>query len=111
MTGVQTCALPISDHASGHNELADVLISREVIFTEDVERIFGKRQWTSRTDEILAARSADAAKAERKQADENRNIEDVDAEDIDVSASEDNAAADVNKEATPPPFKQENREE
>ena len=41
----------------------------------------------------------------------NRNIEDVDAEDIDVSASEDNAAADVNKEATPPPFKQENRVE
>ena len=101
----------LSDHASGHNELADVLISREVIYTEDVERIFGKRQWTSRTDEILAARSADAAKAERKQADENRNIEDVDAEDIDVSASEDNAAADVNKEATPPPFKQENRVE
>ena len=98
-------------HAEGHKQLAEVLIAREVIFTEDVEHIFGKRQWTSRTDEILAARSADAAKAERKQADENRNIEDVDAEDIDVSASEDNAAADVNKEATPPPFKQENRVE
>jgi len=54
----------LSKHAKGHAELADVLLSREVIFTDDVERIFGKRQWTSRTDEILAARSAAAAKAE-----------------------------------------------
>ncbi len=44
--------------AKEHNELADVLFNREVIFTEDVERIFGKRQWVSRTDEILAARQA-----------------------------------------------------
>ncbi len=44
----------LRQHAKGHNELADVLITREVIFTEDVEKIFGKRPWTSRTDEILA---------------------------------------------------------
>ncbi len=49
-------------HAEGHAELADVLITREVIFTEDVERIFGKRQWTSRTDEILAARENETEK-------------------------------------------------
>ncbi len=48
------------EYAEGHKELADLLISREVIFTEDVEKIFGKRQWTSRTDEILAAREAEA---------------------------------------------------
>ncbi|MCM1116618.1 MAG: ATP-dependent zinc metalloprotease FtsH [Pseudoflavonifractor sp.] len=42
-------------HAKGHSELADTLVSREVIFTEDVERIFGPRKWVSRTDEILAA--------------------------------------------------------
>ncbi|MDE7411439.1 MAG: ATP-dependent zinc metalloprotease FtsH [Paramuribaculum sp.] len=41
-------------YAEGHGKLADVLITREVIFTEDVEKIFGKRQWASRTDEILA---------------------------------------------------------
>lgn len=41
--------------AQGHGELADILVSREVIFTEDVEKIFGKRQWTSRTEEILSA--------------------------------------------------------
>lgn len=48
----------LQEHASGHNQLADVLISREVIFTEDVEKIFGKRPWASRTEEILAARTA-----------------------------------------------------
>ncbi len=47
-------------HSAGHAELADVLINREVIFTEDVERIFGKRKWTSRTEEILAARENEA---------------------------------------------------
>ena len=43
--------------AEGHNKLADVLITREVIFTEDVEKIFGARPWASRTEEILAAKA------------------------------------------------------
>lgn len=50
----------LKKYAEGHAELANVLISREVIFTEDVERIFGKRKWTSRTDEILAGRDNDS---------------------------------------------------
>lgn len=54
----------LKEYAKGHNELADVLYQREVIFTEDVEKIFGKRRWTSRTDEILAAQEA-AEKAEK----------------------------------------------
>jgi len=40
-------------HASQHNELADLLVEREVIFTEDVERIFGARPWKSRTDILM----------------------------------------------------------
>lgn len=48
----------LREHAKGHNQLADVLFTREVIFTEDVEKIFGKRKWVSRTDEILAVRQA-----------------------------------------------------
>lgn len=43
-------------HSDGHHRLARTLIQREVIFTEDVEQIFGKRPWVSRTDEIFAAR-------------------------------------------------------
>ncbi len=61
----------LKEHAEGHAQLAEVLLSREVIFTEDVEKIFGKRQWTSRTDEILAAKSAEAAAAEAAEIAEN----------------------------------------
>ncbi len=43
------------EHKEGHEKLAQLLIDREVIFAEDLEDIFGKRPWTSRTDEILAA--------------------------------------------------------
>ncbi len=64
----------LNQYAQGHKELADILISREVIFTEDVEQIFGKRQWTSRTDEILAAKSAEAAKAEAEEIAKNEKI-------------------------------------
>jgi cell division protease FtsH len=48
----------LQQYAEGHNKLAEVLYTREVIFTEDVEKIFGKRKWTSRTEEILAAQQA-----------------------------------------------------
>ncbi len=37
----------------GHNALANLLMEREVIYAEDVEHIFGKRPWTSRTEELL----------------------------------------------------------
>ena len=52
----------LRQYAAGHKELAELLLSREVIFTEDVEKIFGKRKWTSRTDEILAAKEAEKNK-------------------------------------------------
>ena len=65
----------LKQYSQGHKELSDILISREVIFTEDVEHIFGKRQWTSRTDEILAAKSAEAEQAEQKEIAENAEIE------------------------------------
>lgn len=45
------------EHADGHHQLARVLMEREVIFAEDVERIFGKRPWASRSEEILATDS------------------------------------------------------
>ena len=43
----------LSEHREGHNELAELLIKNEVIFAEDVERIFGKRPWISRSQEII----------------------------------------------------------
>ena len=43
----------LREHADGHSRLAQTLITREVIYTEDVEHIFGPRPWTSRTDELF----------------------------------------------------------
>lgn len=40
-------------YADGHAQLTTVLTEREVIFTEDVEHIFGPRPWASRSEEII----------------------------------------------------------
>lgn len=45
----------LTEKAAGHAELTKVLLEREVIYTEDLEMIFGKRPWISRSDEILEA--------------------------------------------------------
>lgn len=42
----------LREHADGHNKLADKLMTEEVIFAEDLKKIFGERQWTSRADEL-----------------------------------------------------------
>ena len=43
----------LSENKEGHSKLAQVLLDREVIYSEDVEHIFGKRAWISRTQEML----------------------------------------------------------
>lgn len=43
----------LTEHKEGHNQLTQLLMEREVIFAEDVERIFGKRPWASRSEEIM----------------------------------------------------------
>lgn len=48
----------LKEHKEGHNQLAELLIEREVIFAEDVEKIFGKRPWTSRSEEIMAVETS-----------------------------------------------------
>ena len=48
----------LSEHKEGHNRLAQLLMEREVIFAEDVEQIFGKRPWASRSEEIMNAETA-----------------------------------------------------
>ena len=44
----------LADNAEGHNKLAELLIEKEVIFADDLEKIFGKRKWGSRSEEIFA---------------------------------------------------------
>ena len=43
----------LQQYKEGHHQLAGLLVEREVIFAEDAEKIFGKRPWASRSEEIL----------------------------------------------------------
>ncbi len=43
----------LSEHSEGHEKLTQVLLEREVIYAEDLEKIFGVRPWKSRSEEIL----------------------------------------------------------
>ncbi len=51
----------LSEHREGHAELARILVEREVIFAEDVEKIFGKRPWASRSEEIFESNESSTA--------------------------------------------------
>ena len=53
-------------HKEGHNALAKLLMEKEVIFAEDMERIFGKRPWASRSEEILNMKKEEEALPEEK---------------------------------------------
>ena len=92
----------LREHQDGHHQLAQVLLDREVIYPEDVEHIFGKRPWVSRSEEILnlnaakAARNQDGAtvikeaptisapKDEKDQSEENSNTENQDEDPLSV---------------------------
>ena len=76
----------LSQHEEGHRELTDVLLTREVIFTDDVERIFGKRPWHSRTEEIMEVAADEKKEPATDNAEENGD------------------------EVTPPPFKEPGNE-
>ena len=71
----------LREHKEGHAELAKILMEREVIFAEDVEKIFGKRPWASRSEEIFA---------DNKTADENITAETAENKE---NASEETATA------------------
>jgi cell division protease FtsH len=63
----------LSEHKDGHAKLAQLLVDREVIFADDVEAIFGKRPWTSRSEELLEAQMR--ADAERMAEERARELE------------------------------------
>lgn len=47
----------LSKHVKGHHDLADILMEKEIIYAENLEQIFGKREWVSRSQEILNSES------------------------------------------------------
>ncbi len=76
----------LRENAEGHRKLAEILFEREVIFADDVEKIFGKRKWESRSDELM--RENESGKEEKKEEsseidghhEENKEIPEVDVE-------------------------------
>lgn len=91
-------------HAEGHSKLTDVLINREVIFTQDVIDIFGERPWRSRTDEILAQ---DPRMNSPKVEPEDVEAEDITPVAVDVKDEPATAEPDASETdtPTPPPYK------
>lgn len=45
----------LSEHKEGHAKMVELLMEKEMILTDDVERILGKRQWISRSEELILA--------------------------------------------------------
>jgi cell division protease FtsH len=57
----------LTEHKEGHNQLAQLLMEKEVIFAEDMEHIFGKRPWASRSEEIMNMKKQDELPEEKKE--------------------------------------------
>ena len=84
----------LTEHKDGHKQLADLLYQKEVIYAEDVEKIFGKRPWKSRSEEIIEANEKMApaledmpeavkqaeAEHQRRVAEQQKNSKDADQE-------------------------------
>lgn len=85
----------LKEYEGGHHQLRDLLLTREVIFTEDVEHIFGKRKWASRADEIIKA---------NEEKERQRSIAAGDAD-----KSETDSLSDPDDSATPPPVSEEEK--
>ena len=88
----------LTEHKDGHAQLAQLLVEREVIFAEDVERIFGKRPWQSRAEELLEAQMR--ADAERMAEERARQLEAQASTTATEGASDDNEAGDNNNHQT-----------
>lgn len=85
----------LKEYEGGHHQLRNLLLTREVIFTEDVEHIFGKRKWASRADEIIKA---------NEEKERQRSIAAGDAD-----KSETDSLSDPDDSATPPPVPEEEK--
>lgn len=67
----------LSENREGLDSLASILLEKEVIFSEDLERIFGKRKFAGAHEHVLLAEgqsAADIANPAKELSDENKGI-------------------------------------
>ena len=62
----------LKENEEGHHKIASLLLEKEVIYTEDVENILGKRPWESRTDELAREDAEQKEKENQKEEEEKR---------------------------------------
>jgi cell division protease FtsH len=58
----------LSKNKKGLKQLAEILLEKEVIFSDDLEKIFGKRPWTSSHDEAPKPKPSPKVPAKKKEA-------------------------------------------
>jgi len=64
----------LMEHKDGHRALTDKLLETEVIYKEDLEKIFGERAWKSRSEEVLANVEPKAEEPQADKSDEKPGI-------------------------------------
>jgi cell division protease FtsH len=103
----------LTEHKEGHGKLAETLLSKEVMYAEDLVAIFGKRKWRSRTEEILELQAKRDAKrlAEAKDSDNNDGnsqptdeTQAVETPAVKVEEQSEKTDEQNNNSPTPPPF-------
>lgn len=63
----------LQENATGHHQLAEALLEKEVIFSDDLEHIFGKRKWKSRSQEILEQQELTEQNTQEQKKDKNES--------------------------------------
>lgn len=102
----------IREHAQGHGKLAETLLTKEVMYSEDLKEIFGPRKWKSRTEEIMQLQAERDARRRQEQGEE-KPVEDIehtevpaDDEPVKSKEPESQQSGDTPPSTpTPPPFK------
>ncbi len=94
----------LRQHAAQHNQIRDMLVEREVIFHDDVQKVLGPRKWKSRTDEILELNKRDDAKKLQDKGNSPSEEKGKDTADESASPSIANPSNDDDDPGVPPPF-------
>ncbi|MDO4779594.1 MAG: cell division protein FtsH, partial [Bacteroides sp.] len=65
----------LSEHKEGHAQMVELLMDKEMILTDDVERILGKRKWLSRSEELILATEKSNKEKESKQSESSQETD------------------------------------